>query len=130
MPEFSRRLDAADLMAYGAATWDWHRLHYDRDYAARRGLPAPVADGQMLGALCAQMLLRWLGPGAFVTRLSYRMRSMVFAGDSLRLEGEVEDVSLRAGAPSVRVAQRGYVESRLVVEAELEARLPDRGSVE
>ena len=73
---------------YGAATWDWHRLHYDPGFADAMQLPGPVVDGQVYGAMFAKQALDWLGPKAFVRRLVFRMRSMAFAGDTLRLEGE------------------------------------------
>ena len=37
VPELTRELGAAVLMAYGAATWDWHRLHYDQRYVEAHG---------------------------------------------------------------------------------------------
>ncbi len=85
VPELTRELGAAVLMAYGAATWDWHRLHYDQRYVEARGVDAPVVDGQMVGALCAQAVVDWLGPRAFVTKLGYKMGSIVFAGDTVLL---------------------------------------------
>ena len=47
VPSLTRALDAAALMAYGAATWDWHRLHYDTKFTETMNLPAPVIDGQI-----------------------------------------------------------------------------------
>ena len=40
LPAFERSFTAVDLMAYGAATWDWHRLHYDLDFARVHSLSA------------------------------------------------------------------------------------------
>ena len=42
LPLLQKTFTTADLVAYGAATWDWHRLHYDADYdriAAITGQP-------------------------------------------------------------------------------------------
>lgn len=89
MKDLERTLEAADLVAYAGATWDWHRLHHDHVYLAERGLDRPVVDGQMLGALMAEHVQDWAGPGARLTRLSYRLVSMVFAGDTVRVTGTV-----------------------------------------
>lgn len=79
----------ADMVAYGAATWDWHRLHYDEAHARRLGAPAPLVDGQMLGALLAECVLRSAGPGARLVRLSYRNRAPVHAGETVVCTGTI-----------------------------------------
>lgn len=84
-----RRIALADMVAYGAATWDWHRLHYDEAHARRLGAPAPLVDGQMLGALLAECVLRAAGPGARLVRLAYRNRAPVHAGETVTCSGTV-----------------------------------------
>jgi acyl dehydratase len=84
-----RTIGLVDMVAYAGATWDWHRLHYDAEWLKERGLGRPVVDGQMLGALMAEQIMDHFGPRAFITRLSFRFRSMMFAGDVVRVEGEV-----------------------------------------
>ena len=84
-----RAITLVDMVAYAGATWDWHRLHYDADRLKERGLDGPVVDGQMLGALMAEQIMDHFGPRAFITTLSFRFRSMVFADDVVRVEGEV-----------------------------------------
>ena len=36
LPPLKKQITAARMMAYGAATWDFIRIHYDADYV--RGL--------------------------------------------------------------------------------------------
>ncbi|MDA9521318.1 hypothetical protein XI06_13300 [Bradyrhizobium sp. CCBAU 11434] len=109
-----------DLMAYGAATWDWHRLHYDLDFARKMKMPNVIIDGQAFGALFARAAVDWAGPQAFVARLSFKMKSMAFAGETLRLEGEVAEIRDR----TVVLAQQLTSGGRLVSEARTEVRLP------
>lgn len=84
-----RRIALADMVAYGAATWDWHRLHYDEAHARRLGAPAPLVDGQMLGALLAECVLRSAGPDARLVRLAYRNRAPVRAGETVVCSGTI-----------------------------------------
>jgi acyl dehydratase len=84
-----RTIELPDMVAYAGATWDWHRLHYDSAWLAERGLERPVVDGQLFGALLAQMVLDWAGPGAELTALSFRFKSLVFAGETVRCTGRV-----------------------------------------
>ena len=92
LPPLEKTFTRVDLFAYGAATWDWHRMHYDAEFARSKGLAAPVIDGQMYGALFARVAMGWAGPRAFITRLSLRMKSMAYAGDTLRAVGTVTSV--------------------------------------
>ena len=87
-----RTIELADMVAYAGATWDWHRLHYDSAWLASRGLDRPVVDGQLFGALLAEMVLDWAGPGAELTSLSFRFKGFVFAGETVRCTGRVTSV--------------------------------------
>jgi acyl dehydratase len=111
-----RALTQMRLVAYGGATWDWHRLHYEPEYARGRNLAGPIVDGQMFGALLAEALLDWLGPGAFIRRMRFRLRAMVFAGETVRCEGEVTSIVAEADRDVVKVAQRVRVGERIAVE--------------
>jgi acyl dehydratase len=120
LPVLERTFALVDLVLYGAATWDWNRMHYDVEHAHRLNLPAPVIDGQEFGAIFARTALEWAGPRAFLKRLTLRMKAMAFAGDTLRAEGEVQ--AIRDGI--VVLAQRLTCGERLVAEATTELRLP------
>jgi acyl dehydratase len=115
-----RSFSTVDLVAYGAATWDWHRLHYDLEFARSRNLRGVIIDGQAFGALFARAALDWAGPRAFLARLGFKMKSMAFAGDTLRAEGKVVAVEDRI----VTLAQRLSKGERLVAEATARIRLP------
>ncbi len=120
LPALERRFTAVDLVAYGAATWDWHRLHYDLEYARSRQLPGVLVDGQAFGALLARAALEWAGPRAFLARMSLRMKSMAFAGDTLRAEGAVSEIKGNV----VVLSQRLMNAERVAAEATTEIRLP------
>ena len=112
LPRLEKTFTTVDLFAYGAATWDWHRMHYDAELARSKGFAAPVIDGQMYGAVFARAALQWAGPRAFITRLSLKMKSMAFAGDTLRAEGSVAEVQGNV----VVLAQRLMNGDRVIAE--------------
>lgn len=117
LPRWEHRFTEVDLVAYGAATWDWHRVHYDLEYARSRKLPGVLIDGQVYGAIFAKLVTRWAGPGAFLCRMGLTMRSMAFAGDLLRAEGEVQSVEPLATGAEVKFSQRLLCGDRLIAEA-------------
>ena len=127
MPALERTLTVVTLAAYAGATWDWHRLHYDPDFARARQLPGPIVDGQMFGALLAEALLDWLGPRAFIRTLGFRMKSMVSAGDTVRCDGEITAIHPAGNHDMIKVAQRITVGGRVAAEGTAEVRLPRSG---
>ena len=62
LPELTRKIDLTNMIAYAGATWDWHRVHYDPEFIASRKIPAPIVDGQALGAVVVEAIQDWLGP--------------------------------------------------------------------
>jgi acyl dehydratase len=109
VPDLVRSIELPDMVAYAGATWDWHHLHYDLDYVRSIGLPAPVVDGQQLGALMAEHAQDAFGPSWRVAALDLRFRAMVFAGDTVRVSGTVE----RPGDSTVVVTQQVAVGDRV-----------------
>jgi acyl dehydratase len=112
LPTLERTLELHDLVAYAGATWDWYRAHYDPVVIAQLRLPGALVDGQMLGALLAQQAMSWAGPRAFIRKMTFRFKSMVVAGDTVRCEAEVAEVAGRR----VVLNQRVMVGDRAAVE--------------
>ena len=89
LPVLQKNINLARMMAYGAATWDFIRIHYDADYVRQQGFDAPFVDGQMLGGFLAQHVQDWAGADAFLRKLGFRNRVMVYPGDVLTCHGVV-----------------------------------------
>ena len=117
-----KEIDLPRMMAYGAATWDFIRVHYDADHARELGFPGPFVDGQMLGAFLAQQVQDWAGPGAFLRKLAFRNRVMVYPGDSLVCGGAV--TALRREGDDAP----GVAECELWIENQRGERVVERAS--
>ena len=129
LPPLHKQIDLPRMMAYGAATWDFIRVHYDADYARELGFPGPFVDGQMLGAFLAQHVQDWAGPGAFLRKLGFRNRVMVYPGDSLVCSGVVTGVYREHNDPSTISGQRqGIAECDLWIENQRGERVVDRAN--
>ena len=123
LPEQAHTFTEVDLVAYGAATWDWHRLHYDKAHAQSMQLPGVLIDGQAFGAVFAREAMRWAGPTAFIQRMGLKMKSMAFAGDHLVARGHVTAIDERAGLWVVQIDQQLMCVERLVAQAISEIQL-------
>lgn len=127
LPEFAFDMTLPALVLYGAATWDFHRLHYDIPFAQAAGMRAPIMDGQMAGGLLARLLMQWGGADAFVRRLSYRLRTPVFLGERIRLRGSVTGVDEARGWALCRMDMVKDDGSEVVREATGAVELSRRG---
>ncbi len=121
---FSRTIDQIRMVMYAGATWDWHRLHYDVGYTREIGLPGPIVDGQMLGALLAEQVLDVFGPGARLVSMSFRFRAMVLAGDIVVVAGTLASIEKSGDGARFTIDQRILVEDRLCVTGQSVVDLP------
>lgn len=103
LPSIHFTVSLHSLVKYAAATWDFHRYHYDPEFAKSVGMPAPFADGQMFGALLARLVMSWAGRDAFMRRLQYRQNATVFADETIMVTGQVRRKSIDGGKPIVHV---------------------------
>lgn len=89
--------DAALLMRFSAATFNAHRIHYDRDYAVGvEGYPGLVVQGPLV----ALWLLEALPPSRTITRFSFRAVSPLFEGEPLEACGKLTDGGAQLWAQS------------------------------
>lgn len=117
LPDLVVRLDLPRSMAYGASTWDWHRMHYDTEDARARGLDGPVVDGQMFGALIARQVREWAGPRARFLELKFRNRGFVVVPSTVTLRANVAARSETAQGERIEIATQVFDEAgRCVVD--------------
>jgi len=80
--------DAAMLMRFSAATFNAHRIHYDRAYAVEvEGYPGLVVHGPLI----ALSLLEAIPPGPAVTSFSFRAVRPLFDGERFEVCGKRVD---------------------------------------
>lgn len=77
-------VDPVLLFRFSALTYNAHRIHYDRDYAAREGYPDLVVHGPLQALLMAELLRR---SGVHFTghEFAYRLLAPTFGAQRLRV---------------------------------------------
>ena len=122
-PVLERTMHLSDMVAYAGSTWDWHRLHYDSAWLDAKGIPAPVVDGQMFGALIAQQLQDWFGPQARLLGLRFRFKNLVHAGETIRCSATVTAIDDGVASVDCRIGVLGEKARVAVAPASAEVRL-------
>lgn len=78
-----------DLVMWAGASGDFNPIHYDKEYALKRGLPGVVVHGQLAGCFLGQMLTDWLEERGSLKKLSLAYKGMNFPGEALTCKGTV-----------------------------------------
>ena len=89
IPPLEKRPTTVTLFRYSAITWNPHRIHYDKEYAATEGHPDVLVHGHLHGAYLVQMLMDWIGPQGVLKKFGWSNRRPGFAGDTLTCRGRV-----------------------------------------
>ena len=97
IPALVKRPTTVALFRYSAVTWNAHRIHYDRDYAASEGYPNVLVQGHLHGAYLTQMLLDWIGPLGSLQRIQWSNRRPAFPGDTITCRGRISRIYVEAG---------------------------------
>ncbi|MGI8927642.1 MAG: hypothetical protein ACR2HN_13520 [Tepidiformaceae bacterium] len=92
MPDMVKNASRAQLFLFSAATWNPHRIHYDRDYALSEGHVDVIVHGPLQGAWLSQYVTDWAGPLGRVVNLSWQNRRSALPEHDLRFRGRVTAV--------------------------------------
>ncbi len=78
------------LMRWSAAIENWHRIHYDRDFAVQHDkLPDLAINGTLKQQLVVQALRRWAGSKGWLWKASFQFRAFNAVGETLRIWARV-----------------------------------------
>lgn len=92
------------LFAFSAATWNAHRIHYDREYAREaEGYPDLLVQAHLHACFLAQTVQAAFGAGSRLTGIGWRNRGIAVPGDRLTVGGEVTAVSALEVGGEVRL---------------------------
>ncbi len=117
--QVSRTFSQPETEAFGKLTRDYNPVHYDAEFARRKGFPGLILHGLLTAGMACEVggQLAWLA-----THMSFRFLRPVFSGDTITCTVTIQSVDQRgwAKAEAVYTNQRGEV----VVTGELEGQLP------
>jgi len=83
-------LTTAHLMRWSAAMENWHKIHYDKQFAIEHDkLPGLLINGSFKQQFILQLLKDWVGPAGWVWKVSFQFRAMNVVGETLSVWGKV-----------------------------------------
>ncbi len=89
LPPMEKHPTTTQLFAFSAASWNPHRIHYDKEYAAVEGHPDVLVHGPLHGGFLAQYITTWMGPLGRLKKLQFSNRGRAYPGERLTFRGTV-----------------------------------------
>jgi len=91
LPTLSYDVTATTVVLGALASRDWRPMHHDYDFAVNRnGLRNVFLNTPNQAAWFERYVTDWTGATGRLGRMQFRMKSSVFPGDTMRLDGVVE----------------------------------------
>ncbi len=91
-------MSPAHLVRWCAATENWHRIHYDQDFAVNHEkLPTVLVSGSWKQHVMCQLVKDWVGQSGWVWKISFQHRAMLKRGAVLTAWGKVTRKYIKGG---------------------------------
>ncbi len=90
IPAFSVTVDETQMFFFSAATYNGHRIHYDKDWARdTEGYDNVLVQGPLQAALLSRALTDWIGGAGRLVAFSVQNRAIAYPGQQLTFGGVV-----------------------------------------
>jgi hydroxyacyl-ACP dehydratase HTD2-like protein with hotdog domain len=90
LPPLAVTVDERQLFFFSAATYNGHRIHYDKDWAREiEGYDDVIVQGPLQAALLARAITDWVGGRGRLVEYAVQNRAIAFAGEELTFGGVV-----------------------------------------
>jgi hydroxyacyl-ACP dehydratase HTD2-like protein with hotdog domain len=101
LPVVEHATSTTQIFRYSAATWNTHRIHYDKDYALAEGYPDVLVQSHLHGAFLVEYCTDWVGADGRLLELGLRVRRFAAAGETLSVSGVITAVERLADGRAV-----------------------------
>jgi acyl dehydratase len=89
LPASEYPTSTTQVFRYSAATWNTHRIHYDKAYAEREGYPDVLVQSHLHGAFLVRYCTELAGEHGRLLELGLRVRRFALAGETLTVSATV-----------------------------------------
>ncbi len=98
LPKYIYEPTPTHLFRWSAAIENWHRIHYDLDFAINHDrLPSILVQGSWKQSVVPQYLKDWTLPGGWPWKANFEHRAMLAPGDVLVMWGKVTGKTEKGG---------------------------------
>lgn len=130
IPTLTVTVDETQLFFFSAATYNGHRIHYDKEWARTvEGYDDVLVQGPLQAALLARAIGDWIGGRGRLVSFSVQNRAIAYPGELLSFGGEVTRKRLAEnGAGLVDLDIAGRRDTTVLMPGTATVELPRRGT--
>lgn len=130
LPVLSLAVDATQMFFFSAATYNGHRIHYDRDWARdREGYDDVLVQGPLQAALLARAVTDWIGGAGRLVTYAVQNRAVALPGQDLDFGGTVTGTRVENGRGLVDLEIAGERDGQVLMPGTAVVSLPLREQV-
>lgn len=90
IPALTVTVDETQMFFFSAATYNGHRIHYDKDWARdTEGYDNVLVQGPLQSALLSRALTDWIGGAGRLVAFSVQNRAIAYPGQELTFGGVI-----------------------------------------
>jgi hydroxyacyl-ACP dehydratase HTD2-like protein with hotdog domain len=121
--------DKTQLFFFSAATYNGHRIHYDKQWAESEGYDDVLVHGPLQAALLSRAITDWIGGGGRLVSFSVQNRATALPGEALTFGGVVSGKRISEdGAGLVDLDIAGRRGDTVLMPGTATVQLPRRGT--
>lgn len=127
IPTLTVTVDETQMFFFSAATYNGHRIHYDKEWARAEGYDDVLVHGPLQAALLARALGDWIGGRGRLVSFSVQNRAVAYPGEPLSFGGRVTGKRLdESGSGLVDLDIAGRRDDTVLMPGAATVQLPRR----
>jgi hydroxyacyl-ACP dehydratase HTD2-like protein with hotdog domain len=120
-------VDQTQMFFFSAATYNGHRIHYDKDWATTvEGYDDVLVQGPLQSALLSRALTDWIGGRGRLVRYAVQNRAVAYPGEELTFGGVVTAKRVDGGVGLVDLDISGWRGDDVLMPGTAPVALPQR----
>jgi hydroxyacyl-ACP dehydratase HTD2-like protein with hotdog domain len=128
LPALTVTADERQLFFFSAATYNGHRIHYDKDWArTTEGYDDVIVQGPLQAALLARAVTDWIGGRGRLVEYAVQNRAIALTGERLTFDGAVAGKRLVDNIGLVDLDIAGRRDDTVLMPGTATVALPLRG---
>jgi hydroxyacyl-ACP dehydratase HTD2-like protein with hotdog domain len=128
LPTLTVTVDERQLFFFSAATYNGHRIHYDKEWARTiEGYDNVLVQGPLQAALLARAITDWIGGRGRLVEYALQNRAIAFPGEELSFGGIVTAKRLAGNEGLVDLEIAGRRGDTVLMPGTATVALPLRG---
>jgi hydroxyacyl-ACP dehydratase HTD2-like protein with hotdog domain len=130
VPALDVVVDKTQMFFFSAATYNGHRIHYDRDWATQaEGYDDVLVQGPLQSALLARAVTDWIGGRGRLVSYAVQNRAVAYPGERLTFDGVVTAKRVDGGLALVDLDIAGRRGDVVLMPGTATVALPRRGAL-